>query len=160
MRKEERERKKDLPPGHHLMEVREGLSRTNSWVVSSYVALVSNPRMNVPCPSSVCAYVPMIFSSIASGNHRSICSSVALAISAGCFSTRKRRLEKERRRKRTEEKKEWKWDDSKKLIFCSSKESAFFSLSSSSLLLTDWEDWEMDEDERSWWWDRKRKGWW
>mmetsp|Transcript_8487 Transcript_8487/g.31605 ORF Transcript_8487/g.31605 Transcript_8487/m.31605 type:complete len:220 (-) Transcript_8487:12-671(-) len=31
----------------------------NSSLLSSYVAVVSKPRKYVPCPSSVCAYVPM-----------------------------------------------------------------------------------------------------
>lgn len=32
------------PPGHHLIEVTVGLLRMNSWVLGSYVAVVSRPR--------------------------------------------------------------------------------------------------------------------
>ena len=35
-------------PGHHFIEVKVGLFTMNSWVLGSYVAVVSNPRIKVP----------------------------------------------------------------------------------------------------------------
>ena len=44
-----------MPPGHHLVAVSVGEWITNCSFSASYVAVVSKPRMYVPCPSSVCA---------------------------------------------------------------------------------------------------------
>ena len=41
-------RKNIEKPGHHLVDVNVGELITNSWVVGSYVAVVSNPLMYVP----------------------------------------------------------------------------------------------------------------
>ena len=65
------------PPGHHFVEVSVGLWMTNCSVDGSYVAVVSSPRMYVPCPSSVCAYVPMIFNATQRGIQNFFCSSSA-----------------------------------------------------------------------------------
>jgi hypothetical protein len=45
--------------GVELTAVSVGEWMMNSCVEASYVAVVSSPRRNVPCPSSVCAYVPI-----------------------------------------------------------------------------------------------------
>ncbi len=49
---------------------------TNRSLASSYTATVSKPRRNVPCPSSVCAYVPINCKLMQSGSHLACCASV------------------------------------------------------------------------------------
>ena len=63
-----------MPPGHHLVAVSVGECAMNESVSGSKVAVVSNPLTKVPCPSSVCAYVPMTFRSMDLGNHSACCS--------------------------------------------------------------------------------------
>lgn len=53
-----------------------GLWSTNSCVPASYVAVVSSPRTNVPWPSSVWAYVPIIERLLVLSTHSACCSSV------------------------------------------------------------------------------------